>query len=347
MVWGLTAPALRKIVADGFVRVSVGSNRYQRWNITYLRGIYKNLAAGKLEVIGEREDGSKIVVVPGGKVSRPATVWREKAHDAGAYGTSLLGAFVPGRHFPFPKSLYAVEDLIRYFVKDKPNAVILDFFAGSGTTAHAVARLNRQDRGRRQSISVTNNEVSADEAKELRKSGFRPGDAKWESVGIFEYITRPRITAAVTGRSPDGQPVEGDYKFTDEFPMAEGFAENVEFFELAYLDPEIVELDKAFNAIAPLLWLRAGARGPIINECVDAADRRKPYAWTETYGVLFNPDRWRSFVQRCLESVSTVFIVTDSQTTFAGVASELPTGLDVVRLYENYLSTFAINRGYL
>ena len=62
--------------------------------------------------------------------------------------------------------------------KDKPDAVVLDFFAGSGTTAHAVTRLNRQDGGRRQSIMVTNNEVSADEAKELREPGSpagRPG----------------------------------------------------------------------------------------------------------------------------------------------------------------------------
>jgi adenine-specific DNA-methyltransferase len=121
----------------------------------------------------------------------------------------------------------------------------------------------------------------------------------------------------------------------------------VQFFELTYLDPEVVELDRAFNAISPLLWLRAGARGPIIDECVDASGRRKPYAWTEAYGVLFNPDRWRNFVRQCRESVFTVFIVTNSQTTFAGIASELPGGLDLVRLYENYLSTFAINRGYL
>jgi hypothetical protein len=63
--------------------------------------------------------------------------------------------------------------------------------------------------------------------------------------------------------------------------------------------------------------------------------------------VLFNPDRWRTFVEKRRESASAAFIVTDSQTTFAGVASELPEVLDVVRLYENYLTTFAINRGYL
>ena len=129
--------------------------------------------------------------------------------------------------------------------------------------------------------------------------------------------------------------------------MAEGFEENVQFFELTYLDAEIVELDMAFSGIAPLLWLRAGGRGPIIGESLDSAGRRKPYSWTESYGVLFNSDRWRTFVRNSRESASTAFIVTDSQTTFTGIASRLPGSLGVVRLYENYLTTFAINWSYL
>jgi adenine-specific DNA-methyltransferase len=205
--------------------------------------------------------------------------------------------------------------------------------------------LNRQDGGRRQSIVVTNNEVSAAEADSLREQGFRPGDPEWEALGIFEHVTRPRITAAVTGLTPEGEPVKGDYKFTDEFPMAEGFEENVTFAELVYLDPDDVELDLAFASVAPLLWLRAGAQGPVIDECLDAAGRRKPHAWTDRYGILFNPDRWRGFVEKLPITATTAFVVTDSQAIFAGVAAELPGHLDVVRLYENYLTTFRINEG--
>jgi hypothetical protein len=166
---------------------------------------------------------------------------------------------------------------------------------------------------------------------------------KWANS---EYRNQ-RVTAAFTGRTPEGEPINGDYTFVDEFPMAEGFEENVEFFELTYLDAEAVELDIAFSGIAPLLWLRAGGRGPIIGESLDAAGRRKPYLWTESYGVLFNSDRWRTFVGNRRESASTAFIVTDSQTTFAGIASELPETPGIVRLYENYLTTFAINWSYL
>jgi adenine-specific DNA-methyltransferase len=195
-------------------------------------GTVAAIERGEAIVTGRDEQGAVIAEFTSAKALMPKTVWVRESHNAQTSGTLIVSKLLSGRNFPFPKSLYAVEDAVRFFVKDKPNAVVLDFFAGSGTTAHAVARLNRQDGGSRQSISVTNNEVSADEAKALRREGFRPGDPEWEAVGIFEHITRPRITAAITGRTPEEKLVEGDYRFTDEFPMAEGFEENVEFFEL-------------------------------------------------------------------------------------------------------------------
>ena len=206
-------------------------------------------------------------------------------------------------------------------------------------------RLNRQDSGSRQAIIVTNNEVSADEAKSLTERGFRDGDAEWEALGIFEYITRPRVTAAATGLTPDGTPIKGDYKFTDEFPMADGFEENVEFLKLTYLDPVDVELDRAFAAVAPLLWARAGGQGSMIEQRADAAGELLPFATADRYGVLFDPDLWREFAATLTDSVRVVFVVTDSAVVFAGVAEQLPEGLEAVRLYENYLTTFAINRG--
>lgn len=55
-------------------------------------------------------------------------------HNAETYGTNLLSAFI-GERFSYPKSLYAVHDTIRFFVANKPEALILDFFAGSGDNA--------------------------------------------------------------------------------------------------------------------------------------------------------------------------------------------------------------------
>ncbi len=191
---------------------------------------------------------------------------------------------------------------------------------------------------------VTNNEVGVDEQRALRAEGLLPGDDDWEVRGIFEYITKPRLVAAVTGCTPDGKPVKGEYKFTDPFPMADGFEENVEFFRLTYEDRDRVELGASFEAIAPLLWLRAGAQGPRVNQ-VD------PKGWAlpdgGRFGVLFVADVWRQFIEALADRdyVTHAFIVTDSDAVFQQVVAELPAGVEPVRLYGGYLTSFAINTG--
>lgn len=343
--WQLSAPTFRRYLSEG--RIRLGNRKAGGgWGIGFLtKGHMRAVAAGELVTFGRDEQGALIVERASDKLPTRVgkTMWTSGRYSATEHGSTLLRRFLPMRKFPFPKSLYSAEDALRFYVRDNREAVILDFFAGSGTTAHAVARLNHQDGGRRQSITVTNNEVAEAEAKALRNLGLRPGDPEWEALGIFEHITRPRVTAATTGQTPEGSPVTGEYRFTDEFPMAEGFEENVEFFELTYLDASRVEVNLAFAGIAPLLWLRAGGRGPIIDECVNGNGRRKPYSWTDRYGVLFNCDRWRGFVSKLPATATTVFIVTDSTTEFAHIAGELPGDLDVVRLYERYLTTFAVN----
>lgn len=340
MNWCLTGPALAARLADGYVRVGrFDSSKPQPFPIYYLlAGKVRDIETGVASVVGHAPDGSVRAEYSQPQRQMPTTSWDRQPHNARVGGSEILKLLMPDRRFPFPKSLFAVEDCLRLCVENKPDAVILDFFAGSGTTAHAVARLNRQDGGRRRSILVTNNEVSADEAKALTAAGHRDGDPEWEALGIFEHITRPRITAAITGRTPAGDPIKGDYKFTDEFPMSEGFDENVEFMKLTYLDPLDVELDQAFRAVAPLLWLRAGGQGPMIEERTDG------FAVTDRYGILFDPDQWRAFVDALPATAVAAFVVTDSPSVFSGVAAALPEELDAVRLYESYLQSFPINR---
>ncbi|WJR35277.1 DNA methyltransferase [Mycobacteroides immunogenum] len=345
--WELSRATFDERLAQGYIRLGRYNSQSGQWSVNYLRQAeIDRLATGELLSNGMTEQGYLDIEYAEGRTRNlyAKTVWNEPSHDAGTHGRAILKALIPSRRFDYPKSLYAVEDCLRFFVKDKPNAVILDFFAGSGTTAHAVMRLNRQDSGRRQSISVTNNEVSADEQETFREQGLRPGDAEWEKWGICEYITKPRISAAVTGNTPDSEPIKGDYKFTDEFPMSEGFEENVEFFTLTYEDAEAVRLDLAFTAVAPMLWLRAGGQGSRIDTNTDT------FAVADTYGVLFDPDHWRGFV-RALEKVDDLrcaYIVTDDDALFQRVTAKLPfevngRRLDVVRLYENYLNNFEIN----
>ncbi|WP_277738570.1 DNA methyltransferase [Ferruginivarius sediminum] len=278
----------------------------------------------------------------GARAAAPRTVWNMTAHDAGSHGTTLLSTIMPDRRFPFPKSLYAVEDALRFFVKHKPNAKVLDFFSGSGTTAHAVMRLNRQDDGRRQCISITNNEVAAEEQAALRKSGLRPGDPDWEQWGICDYITKPRIKAAITGKTPEGKAIDGDYKFTDEFPMAEGFEENAEFFTLTYETPVAVHHNLAFQRIAPLLWMRAGAEGSRIDELPE-----RGWAVADTYGLLVDLDRSAEFCDavHAHAGLRIAYIVTDDDRRFQSVARRLPDSVEPIRLYESYLSNFRFSMG--
>ncbi len=344
--WRASSKYLRELLRAGHAKVGAHNAKSDRWSILYLgKAQIGRISSGQLQVTGRDESGAVIVKQVGEQRSAAKTVWSRPAHRSGEHGSNLLKRFLPGTTFPFPKSLYAVEDALRISVGGKKQAIVLDFFAGSGTTSHAVVRLNRQDGGLRRSISVTNNEVSADDARTFRNAGGTEGDLDWEALGIFEHVTRPRIEAAITGLTPEGDPVRGDYKFTDEFPMAEGFEENVEFLELTYLDAEDIELDMAFAGIAPLLWMRAGSKGPLIEGCLDSSGERLPYAITNAYAILFDPDQWRLFLEELPNEIATAFVVTDSASIFAGVASELPDGVDVVRLYENYLTTFAINQG--
>lgn len=342
--WSVVGQSLQNALDEGYVRVSPGSHSNEPFTFTYLtHPNIKKVRNGTYKVTGTRPDGSKIVVIPGGKPERPTTAWREKRHDAGAYGTSLLGDLLPDRKFPFPKSLYAVEDTLRLFLQDKPSALVLDFFGGSGTTTHALSRLNRQDGGRRRSILVTNNEVALSEAQTLRDAGYRPGTPEWERLGIFEYITRPRLTAAITGLRQDGTPLEGEYTFTDTFPMSDGFEENIDFLKLTYEDRDQVSLGAAFEAIAPLLWIKAGAEGPRINKI------HTPWSLPPScrYAILFDTSGWRTFVDcvNAAEQVRHAFIVTNSVSAFQQIVRELPTEVAPLQLYEDYLSSFEINTG--
>ena len=189
---------------------------------------------------------------------------------------------------------------------------------------------------------VTNNEVSVEEQRRLRSNGLRPGDEEWESFGICDHITKPRIEAAITGKTPDGELIKSDYKFTDEFPMSEGFAENVEFFTLTYESPLRVSSNREFERIAPLLWLRAGSRGRRIEDISNGWDV------AETYGVLADLDATDQFVDAVVakgDAIVMAFIVTDEDRLFESVARALPEHVEPIRLYEAYMRNFEIESG--
>ena len=343
--WQISAATAREGLREGTVKLGAFTKKRGRWSISYLRAAERaRIERGEIEVVGKDENGALILKHSGtiARVKYPVSVWNQRSHNAGAGGSNVIRAVIPGRKFPFPKSLYAVEDALWFFVKDRPRAVLLDFFAGSGTTAHAVMRLNRRDGGHRQCISVTNNEVGADEQRVLRERRLRPGDVEWEALGICDYITKPRVQAAITGMTPTGEPIKGNYKFNDRFPMSDGLEENAEFFTLTYETPVGVSYQTAFARIAPLLWLRAGSEGRRI-------DRLPAAGWdvADFYGLLVDLDTATDFLKalRKAKSPRVAFIVTDDERRFQAIARRLPEGVEAVRLYESYLTNFAFANG--
>ena len=341
--WQLSPEGLAKAQEKGTVRVGSFNAKTGQWRIQYMKAKKaKAVADGQVATRGKDEHGVVILDLENSSLntdSTPRTVWNKTAHDASTGGAGLLNRLLPDRKFPFAKSLFAVEDSLRFFVGTKPAATVVDFFAGSGTTAHAVMRLNKQDGGRRISISVTNNEVSAEEQKGLREQGFRPGDDQWEQWGICDYITKPRIRSAITGVTPSGAVIKGDYKFTDEFPMMDGFEENVEFFNLTYEAPMRVQSNREFSRIAHFLRLRAGSCGSRLESL--------PNGWgvADTYGVLADLDRTDEFIAAMFANsdAKLAFIVTDEDRLFEAVVRDLPEGVEPVRMYEAYLRNFEID----
>ena len=272
------------------------------------------------------------------------SVWTDGRYNAGTFGTSMLQNIFGGEtRFSYPKSLYTVVDCIKYSTQEKPNALVVDFFAGSGTTIHAINLLNAEDGGKRRCILVTNNEVSEDEAKSLKVNGFNPGDSEWEGKGIARHITWPRTVCTIKGTDIKGEPLGGSYLGTNS-PMASGFKTNVAYFKLGFLDKTSVALGRQLAELFPILWLKAGAHGP----CPKIQDEKtNMLIFPENqFAVLVNEKHFQEFdeeVQKYPE-IQTIYIVTDSEAGYREMISGYG-NKDTYQLYRDYLDNFRINTG--
>lgn len=152
-----------------------------------------------LDLLRIKKSGKRIEIIIGKPYGKIKTVWQDKKYDAAEYGTKLVHTLVPDSNFDFPKSIYNVYDCLQPIIHNRKNAIVLDFFAGSGTTGHAVAILNKEDGGKRQFILCTNNEN-----------------------GISEEITYPRIKA-----------LKKKYK---KYKNITGLKLNLRYFKTSFID---------------------------------------------------------------------------------------------------------------
>lgn len=314
-----------------------------RWIGFLQSGTEAAVENGLIEVLGKDDDGA-LILGKSLKPTRALTVWNQVSHDAGTYGASLLNQLFLDRRFNYPKSLYSTLDAIRFFLKEKKHALVVDFFAGSGTTLHAVNLLNAEDDGNRKCILVTNNEVSDSEAKVLAKQGYKPGDEEWERLGIARYVTWPRAVCSIEGHDVNGNPLKGNY-LSNDAPMANGFKANAVYFKLGFLNKTSVSLGKQFKEMVPLLWMKAGANGPCPS--LEDADPPKMMICKENrFAVLVDETMYAPFVETVnrLSEIETVYIVTDSNGGYremiAGIKAD-----NTYQLYRDYLDNFRINVG--
>lgn len=133
---------------------------------------------------------------------KPRTVWVGQKYDASTFGSKIVNGLT-GTSFPFPKSIFNTKDCLECVIKERKNAIVLDFFAGSGTTAHAVMMLNKEDKdkGNRKFILCTNNEN-----------------------GIAEQVCYPRIKKVIEGHK--------------DYPDITGIAANLKYFKTDFVDYE-------------------------------------------------------------------------------------------------------------
>jgi len=177
--------------------------------------------------IKKASDGIEIEI--GRPFETVRTMWRDPRYDANMWGTKLVEALVPNNGFDFPKSVWTTYDCIAPVVRERKNAIVLDFFAGSGTTGHAVQILNSEDGGTRRFILCTNNEN-----------------------GIAENVTYKRLKA-VSKKTSGYEEITGldfslDYYKINTLPKSDNFDEKIiDFIDVAI--PFIQLLEESYEVV--------------------------------------------------------------------------------------------------
>ncbi len=341
--WQLSRPKFVNALQEGTAKLG-RKNKLGQWSINYLnQGILNEIEKGSISIIGKDEKGAVILERKEDKLLSAKSVWNRKSHDASLYGSVLLSSII-GKRFSYPKSVYSENDTIRFFTQNKPNALIVDFFAGSGTTLHAVNLLNAEDGGHRRCIMVTNNEVSDAEAKNLAKSGYKPGDPEWESLGIARYVTWPRTVCSIEGHDVNGNPLKGNYLGSD-IPMADGFKANAAYFKLGFLDKTSVSLGRQLIELLPVLWMKAGAHG-VCPKLTDTDLRDYWISVDNKMAILINTSHYPEFESKVKKerAIDTVYIITDYEAEYRTMRNNLYVA-NTYQLYRDYLDNFRINQG--
>ena len=191
---------------------------------------------------------------------------------------------------------------------------------------------------------VTNNEVSADEAKALKKQGYHNGDPEWEKFGIARYVTWQRTVCSIEGHDVNGNPLKGNYIGSD-IPMADGLRANAIYFKLGFLDKTAVALGKQLNEMLSMLWMKAGAHGP----CPELDGDKIPVMLVlpeNQFAILTEESAFYEFkaAVNARPEIETVYIATDYGAGYSSMVKDLNVP-NTYQLYRDYLDNFRITTG--
>ena len=161
---------------------SDGNRRVWRWSAR--EKILENIAEGEFIVNKEVNNIQLKDRIKEGR--KPKTVWYDAKYDASSHGTNLLADILGDKRFGYPKSIYNVKDSLHSVIGKNTTGKVLDYFAGSGTTGHAIMKLNREDNGNRKYILV-------------------------EMGEYFNTVTKPRIQKVIYSDNwKNGKPQDKD-----------------------------------------------------------------------------------------------------------------------------------------
>ncbi len=216
--WSVGNITLNSLIDKGYVSCGKYDNKRNTWGISYIsKPNQKLIDEGKIIVVDRNPITNVVNIEYASDDNRVIkTVWHRTTHDAGAYGSDMISEILGKKNsFSFPKSIYSVHDALSSVLKKNKEALVLDFFAGSGTTLNAINLMNYEDNGHRRCILVTNNEVSDEISKNLKEANIYPGTPTWRKVGICRSVTWPRTKNCILGFREDNSLLQKEYYTTN------------------------------------------------------------------------------------------------------------------------------------
>ena len=231
------------------------------------------------------------------------TVWQDSRYDANEYGTKIVHSLVPSANFDFPKSIYNTYDCIAPILSERKNAVVLDYFAGSGTTGHAAMILNKKDDGNRQIILCTNNENN-----------------------ICTDVCHPRIKRVIEGH--------------DSYPDITNIPANLKYYRTAFVPAEPTDRNKELltKEAVEMLCLRENAF-----EFVLENDSFKIYKNNQHYtGIIFDQlsiPKFKKAVSK-FDLPTSVYVFSLSDDDFADEFADMKKAVKVCSIPEAILRVY-------